>query len=133
MRYKVRARAVAHDATRRVRWMALAASALWGAVLPRAAGAQLAVDQTEVFLEPQAIGKHAVSFNVTNTGGEVVQATIYMQDWSRAADGQQAFVSSGTLPHSCARFLEVFPLSLRLTPGATQAVRVALTGGDTLT
>ncbi len=134
MTYQVRARAVAHDATRRVRWMTLAASALWGAAaLPRAAAAQLAVDQTEVFLDPQATGRHAVSFNVTNTGGDVVQATIYMQDWSRAADGQQAFVSSGTLPRSCARFLEVFPLSLRLTPGATQAVRVALTGGDTLT
>jgi len=97
------------------------------------AEAQLAVDQTEVFLGPEAMGKHAVSFNVTNTGGDVVQATIYLQDWSRAADGQQAFVPPSTLPHSCARFLEIFPLTLRLTPGATQAVRVALTSADTLT
>jgi len=134
VKQQVRARTVTHDATRRVRWLALAASALWGgAALPSAARAQLAVDQTEVFLGPEATGKHAVSFNVTNTGGDVVQATIYLQDWSRAADGQQAFVTSGTLPHSCGRFLEVFPLSLRLTPGATQAVRVALTGADTLT
>ncbi|HET7790996.1 MAG TPA: hypothetical protein VFK78_09385 [Gemmatimonadales bacterium] len=131
---RVRAEVVAHSLTRRVRWLALAASALVGAGLaPASALAQLAVDQTEIVLDPRAVGKRAVSFNVTNFGSEAVQATVYLQDWSRAADGQQDFVSSGTLPHSCGRFLEVFPLSLRLAPGASGAVRVALTGGDTLT
>ncbi len=94
--------------------------------------AQLAVDQAEVFLEPRTPGRGVISFNVSNVSDQVAEATIYLSDWDRTETGEHRFVPSGSLPHSCARYLRVFPLSLRLPPKATQAVRVALEGADSL-
>jgi len=120
-----------HWATRRVRWFGLAAFVLAG-VVPAAAGAQLAVDQAEIFLEPRAMGRGVASFNVSNEGDSVAEATVYLSDWDRREDGEHRFYPSGTLPRSCGRLLRVFPLSVRLTPRTSQGIRVALDGADTL-
>ena len=120
-----------HWATRRVRWFELAAFVLAGLV-PAPAGAQLAVDQAEIFLEPRAVGRGIASITVSNEGDSVAEATVYLSDWDRREDGEHRFYPSGTLPRSCGRVLRVFPLSVRLTPHTSQAVRVALDGADTL-
>src|SRR2546425_8597458 len=120
-----------HWATRRVRWFELAAFVLAGLV-PTPVGAQLAVDQAEIFLEPRAVGRGIASINVSNEGDSVAEATIYLSDWDRREDGENRFYPSGTLPRSCGRLLRVFPLSLRLAPHTSQGVRVALDGADTL-
>jgi len=120
-----------HWSTRRVRWFELAAFVLAGLV-PTPAGAQLAVDQAEIFLEPRAAGRGIASINVSNEGDSVAEATVYLSDWDRREDGEHRFLPSGTLPRSCGRVLRVFPLSLRLAPHTSQGVRVALDGADTL-
>lgn len=117
--------------TRRVRWTRLAAF-VFGVMSPAPAPAQLAVDRVEIFLEPQRAGQRVASFRVSNEGDRVVEATIYVEDWERRDDGEHSFAPSGTLPHSCGQFLRLFPLSLRLPPGGSQAVRVALEDADTL-
>src|SRR2546428_13281678 len=108
--------------TRRLRWFELAACVLAG-VAPRSAGAQLAVDQAEIFLEPRAVGRGIASINVSNEGDSVAEARVYLSDWDRHEDGEHRFYPSGTLPRSCARVLRVFPLSVRLEHHSSQAGR----------
>jgi len=110
--------------------LALAGAALW--LAPRAVTAQVSVDQAEVFLDPGVNGRRVASFNVTNEGGSPAQATIYLADWDRNEDGEHRFEAAGTLPHSCASYLQVFPLTIRLPAAARQAVRLTLSGTDSL-
>lgn len=110
---------------------ALAAFVVWACGAGSAA-AQLAVDQAEVILQPSAAGGAAFAINVTNEGDRVVEATVYIEDWDRQENGDNRFFPNGSQPHSCAPFLKVFPLSLRIPPKAAQAVRLALEGADTL-
>ncbi len=100
---------------------------------PRRAAAQVSVDQAELFLDPSARGPRVASFDVTNEGGTPAQVAVYLADWERREDGEQSFPPSGTLARSCGKYLQIFPLSLRLPPGARQAVRLALSGADSLT
>ena len=117
--------------TRRAGWLLFAAFLLVGSgVAPVAA--QLAVNQAEVFLEPRTPGRGVISFDISNAGDQVAEATLYLSDWDRTETGDHRFLPSGTLPRSCARYLRVFPLSLRLPARATQSVRVALEGADSL-
>jgi len=129
--WRVRVLTGAHPLTRRGRWTGLAAFALWALGPTRLAG-QLAVDQAELFLQPQAASASAASFNVRNESDQVVEATVYLMDWDRAEDGDNRFVPSGTLPQSCAPYLKIFPLSLRLPPGSSQMVRLGMEGTDSL-
>ena len=119
--------------TRRGSYTALAVFAI-GAVVaaPAVAGAQVSVDEAEMFLDPSMGGRHTGSFTVTNEGGGVAQVTIYLQDWDRQENGEHRFLPTGTLPQSCAKYLQVFPLALRLPPGSRQMVRLALQGADSL-
>jgi P pilus assembly chaperone PapD len=126
----VRALTLAHWTTRRAA-VGLAAFVLL-AGLARRAECQLAIDQVEMFLDPQGSGRRVQTFNVSNESDQVVEATLYLNDWDRAEDGENRFSDSGRLPQSCGRYLRVFPLSLRLPPRTQQAVRVALEGADSL-
>src|SRR2546430_15207443 len=99
-----------HWSTRRVRWFELAAFVLAGLV-PTPAGAQLAVDQAEIFLEPRAAGRGIASINVSNEGDSVAEATVYLSDWDRREDGEHRFLPSGTPPRPCRRGLPVVPPS----------------------
>jgi hypothetical protein len=101
-------------------------------VMPRVAIAQLAVDQVELFLDPQGGARGSASFNVSNGTDQVVEVSVYLNDWDRDQNGENRFVPSGQLPASCARYLRVFPLSLRLAARSSQAVRVALEGAASL-
>ena len=126
----MRALTVAHWTTRRAA-MGLAAFVLVTGIAHRAEG-QLAVDQVELFLSPQAQSRRVQSFNVSNEGEQVVEATLYLNDWDRDEQGENRFTDSGRLPQSCGRYLKIFPLSLRLPPHTQQAVRVSLEGADSL-
>src|SRR6266581_4955426 len=80
-----------HWATRRVRWFELAAFVLAG-LAPTPAGAQLAVDQAEIFLEPRTVGRGIASINVSNEGDSVAEARVYLSDWDRREDGSIASI-----------------------------------------
>jgi P pilus assembly chaperone PapD len=100
--------------------MALIASAL----VPATARAQFAIDKTELFLNPgDSVAKTGVLM-VRNEGATRAQATIKIEDWDRAENGANRFFAAGTMPQSCAAVLKLFPLTLSLGPGESQAVRI---------
>src|SRR2546428_6516487 len=86
-----------HWATRRVRWFELAAFVLAGLV-PTPAGAQLAVDQAEIFLEPRAARRGIASINVSNEADSAAEATVYPTDWDRREECLHPFLPNLTLP-----------------------------------
>jgi P pilus assembly chaperone PapD len=100
--------------------------------LPRAARAQMTVDQLELVLAPAGALRHSGVFTVANEGAKPLQASLSVADWDRDDDGTNRFFPSGTLPQSCASRIKVFPLTLRLDPGASQAVQVSMEGSDSL-
>ena len=104
----------------------LRACALLAALTPASAGAQIAVDKLELFLKPGTTETRSGVLLVRNEGTERAQALVKLEDWDRAADGTNRFFAAGTQPGSCAEALQVFPATLSLAPGESQAVRVAL-------
>jgi P pilus assembly chaperone PapD len=90
------------------------------------AHAQLAVDKLELFLRPGAADARSGVLIVRNEGAERSQALVKVEDWDRADDGSNRFYAAGTQPGSCAGALRVFPSTLSLAPGETQAIRVDL-------
>ncbi len=91
-----------------------------------AAQAQFAIDRTEMFLRSDVAESRGGILLVRNEGTERAQAVIRIEDWDRAADGSNRFFPAGTQAGSCANALKVFPLTVSLAPGESQAVRVDL-------
>jgi hypothetical protein len=67
-----------------------------------------------------------------NETNALVEATIYLADWDRDEDGGNRFQPLGSVAQSCAKYLRVFPLSLRLPPHTSQGVRLGLVGADSV-
>jgi P pilus assembly chaperone PapD len=118
--------------TRRVRWSVLAALSVWGLAVAAPAAAQVSVDQAEIVLHPQPSSPAVAGFNVSNETNTTVEAKVYLKDWDRDEDGNNRFLELGTVSQSCAKYLRVFPLSLRLPPHTSQGVRLGLQGADSL-
>ncbi|HWH04109.1 MAG TPA: hypothetical protein VN674_10480, partial [Gemmatimonadales bacterium] len=118
--------------TRRVRWSVLAALSVWALAVAAPAAAQVSVDQAEIVLHPQPSSPAVAGFNVSNETPNTVEAKVYLMDWDRAEDGSNRFLELGTVSQSCAKYLRVFPLSLRLPPHTSQGVRLGLQGADSL-
>jgi P pilus assembly chaperone PapD len=95
---------------------------------PRAARAQLSVDQLEVFLRPDLATQRTGVIRVTNHGDKAVQVLLEIQDWDRDSTGANQFHPLGKLPHSCRQQLRAFPMALRIDAKATEAVRVSFEG-----
>jgi P pilus assembly chaperone PapD len=102
----------------------LAALAAW----PATASAQLTIDQLELQLDPRSADRKVGVFSITNEGSEAVQVALHAEDWDRAESGENRFFPLGSQPHSCGEKLSVFPLTMRLDPGATGQVRVSAAG-----
>ncbi len=112
----------------RARWAAVGGALLCAAqtVVPHVALAQLAVDHVEVTLDPRPGGEHVALITVRNQGAKTVQAVLRLEDWDRAEDGNNRWYPLGTLPRSCGKILQLFPLSVNLAAGASQTMRVTL-------
>ena len=102
----------------------VAAFALVCSIAAPAAHAQFAIDKTEMFLNPADSINRGGILIVRNEGSERSQATLKIEDWDRAEDGANRFFTAGTMPQSCAPALKVFPLTLSLAPGESQAIRI---------
>ena len=111
--------------SRRLRFLALV---LAPAVLltPRPVAGQLAVGRVEVVL--QAGDTRDAAIGVRNESAKPVQALVRLEDWDRASDGANRWYPYGSHAGrgSCAPALAIFPQSMRLEPGAEQAIRVVL-------
>ncbi|MCC7054534.1 MAG: molecular chaperone [Gemmatimonadaceae bacterium] len=98
--------------------------ALATVIVAAPARAQIAVDRLELFLRPTAPDGRSGLLMVRNEGSERSQAVVKVEDWDRATDGTNRFFAAGTQPGSCASALRVFPSTLSLAPGESQAIRV---------
>jgi P pilus assembly chaperone PapD len=96
------------------------------------AGAQVAVDQIEVFLTPRDPDRVSAMLNVSNEFDRRMQAILYISDWDRDSTGQNRFFPTGTLPRSCHGLVQVSPAQLSMEPRSQQAVRINLVGADTV-
>src|ERR1041385_5525163 len=101
----------------------LVAMMLAGGVGALPAAAQVQVNNADLWL---SASQPTGTFSVTNEGTELLQFTLEDGDWDRTDDGTNRFLPPGSTPTSCERGLQVFPRQLRLAPGTTQTVRVAL-------
>ncbi|HEV2644168.1 MAG TPA: hypothetical protein VGT98_15755 [Candidatus Elarobacter sp.] len=117
-----RARVRALQARHAAPYVALACLVLAGA--PSVSRAQLAVDHMELLLDPQSSAQRVGVIGVRNDGDKRVQATLRLEDWDRAEDGDNHWYPLGTRPGSCGNALHLFPLSVVLEPGASQSMRV---------
>ncbi|HZH41758.1 MAG TPA: hypothetical protein VFD85_12150 [Gemmatimonadales bacterium] len=118
--------------TRRVRLGVLAALSVWGLASARPAAAQVSVDQAEIVLHPQPSSPSVAGFNVSNETNALVEAKVYLMDWDRDEDGANRFQPIGAIGQSCAKYLRVFPLSLRIPPHTSQGVRLGLQNADSV-
>ncbi len=101
-----------------------AAALLLAAACALPVGAQLAVDRSELHIQPGAAEGRVGVLTVTNTGPRAVQAVVKIEDWDRSETGSNRWHRVGTVPQSCSALMTVFPLALSLDPGASQSVRL---------
>lgn len=120
------------NAIRRARVTVLA-GVVCGIVLisAKAAAQELEVDQFEIFLRPGA-GHLSNTFTVRNLSSRAQTAQLKIADWYRAEDGANVFVDAGTTRGSCSSQIQIFPATLRLAAGASQAVSVTYKGDPQL-
>ena len=108
--------------------VAALAAVLFLAAAPATARAQLTIDQLELQLDPGSVDRKVGVFSITNEGTEAVQVALHAEDWDRAESGENRFFPLGSQAHSCGEKLSIFPLSMRLEPGAVGQVRVSAAG-----
>jgi len=101
----------------------LLALTLW---MPATASAQLGVDQLELTFKVRQTPAAAQTFQVSNSGSTPLQVTIVPGDWDRSEDGTNRFFTLGETAGSCGEAVTVFPTSLRVEPGRSEAIRVEL-------
>lgn len=89
---------------------------------------QLAVGRVEVVMQVADRANREAVISVRNDSDKPVQAVVKLEDWDRAEDGSNRWFAYGSHrgAGSCAPALSIFPQSLRLDPGAEQAIRVVL-------
>jgi P pilus assembly chaperone PapD len=109
-----------------LRGSVIAAVVLVAALGAPRADAQVAVDQLEMVFKLQPGNPRLGIINLRNEGATAVQAVVRLEDWDRLEDGTNRWFPSGTVPGSCGPVLDVFPQSVSLEPGASQAVRVTM-------
>lgn len=121
---------VSHCASRRPTRGALTLAAALLAALAEHAEAQLTIGRVEVVMQLADRASHEAAISVRNESNQPVQAIVRLEDWDRGRDGGNRWYPYGTHKGrgSCSPALGVFPQSLRLDPGAEQAVRVVLDG-----
>lgn len=67
------------------------------------------------------------TFFVKNKGKETIALKVYTGDFWIEPDGKEAFLDSGKIEHSCAKWLEVSPEELELAPGESRTVKFNIT------
>jgi P pilus assembly protein, chaperone PapD len=95
---------------------------------PQGAASQIAVDRMELVLQPSVADRKVGVFSVKNNGGVPLQATVVLADWDRDEDGANRFYPAGANAGSCGGSLRISPAAMRLEPGSSQDVRIALDG-----
>jgi P pilus assembly chaperone PapD len=63
---------------------------------------------------------------VRNDHDRAVQAMIRLEDWNRDQDGTNQWYPLGSVEGSCGPSLAVFPATVNLPPGGTQAIRITI-------
>jgi P pilus assembly chaperone PapD len=115
-----------------VRETALALCAL-SLLCARPLAAQLLVDPLEVNIITAGDTRVSASFTIANQSDNVVQATITRQDWDRAENGDNRFLTAGTSGASCGAILSASPISIRVESHSSRLVRLGVQNAGSLT
>ncbi|MFN2316059.1 MAG: molecular chaperone [Gemmatimonadales bacterium] len=91
-----------------------------------AATAQLTVDQLSIVFRLTPGEPRLGVLTLRNDSDQPLQAMIGLHDWDRNLDGTNQWHALGTVPGSCGDALEVFPPTVNLPPGGTQAIRITI-------
>ena len=123
----------AMSVARRFGLQALVLAPAFLAVPGRVLLSQLAVGRVEVVMQVADRANREAVISVRNDSDKPVQAVVKLEDWDRAEDGSNRWYPYGSHrgAGSCAPALSIFPQSLRLDPGAEQAIRVVLDSAKT--
>jgi len=106
-------------------WLSLGLGLL-GLVPGGQARGQVSVDRLEMVLKAVPGQSGLGVLNVHNTGNAAVQVSAHLEDWDRDEDGVNRWYPVGGVQGSCGDRIQIFPTSLSLDPGTSQAVRVTL-------
>lgn len=96
----------------------------------RSASAQMTVDNVDITLHAGV--DRVAAFNVINETADVLQLSLYANDWDRDDTGRNRFFPLGKGPGSCGTKLHIFPQALRVAAKGTETVRITLDGADSL-
>lgn len=95
-------------------------------VSPRAAHAQVSVDELEMHMQLTRVRETITQvIPVRNEEDRAQQVRIGLGDWTRDSLGNNVFVEAESLPSSCGKRLRVFPQTFQIAAGATELVRVS--------
>ncbi len=104
--------------------IALAPDGLF-ALAPRAAEAQVSVDELEVHMRLGLRPERMTDvIPVRNDDTKPHQVRVLLGDWERDSLGNNRFVEAGSTAGSCGARVGVFPATFQVAPGATELVRV---------
>ena len=98
--------------------------ALCGLIPDSLAATQVMVDRLSLVLSVAPGEPRLGVFTIRNDADTTVQAVIRLEDWDRAEDGTNRWYPVGTLEGTCGAALEIFPPTVTLEPGMTQAIRI---------
>lgn len=94
--------------------------------MARPAAAQINVDQLSMVFRLVPGEPRLGIINVRNDGPTPVQAVVSLADWDRDDRGTNRFFPSGAVSGSCGSALQVFPPTVSLDAGASQALRITI-------
>lgn len=92
----------------------------------RTAGAQLTVDRLSMVLTLTPGESRLGVLTIRNDHDRSIQAMIRLEDWNRDQDGTNQWHPLGSVEGSCGSSLAVFPATVNLPPGGTQAIRISI-------
>jgi len=91
------------------------------------AHAQFGIAPMEKILGAPVGGQVTNSISVTNTQDAPLHITSSIMDWSLTRNGQYEYGEAGTMPDSCATWIQLNPSSFVLAPKQTIEVRYSVT------
>ena len=85
---------------------------------------KVSLDPAHVRLEVLPGGSTSGSLRVDNPSGEEVKIRVYLEDWrySSCSDGSKEFFPPGTMPLSCAKWIDFSPAEFTIPPFGRQAI-----------
>jgi len=100
---------------------------IWSLGFEKANAFSINLDPPSINLAIPAGQSQTGSLRIENTGQEVLNVSVYTEDWIYAPDGSKNFKSAGTTRYSCAKWINLYPTNFELLPGQSKDVKYTAT------